>query len=460
MQPVRRGLGALAGVLVRNYHLLIVTLAFVGVAVLAGISGYWLFYRAAYILGGLIPLCFLWARSQARGLEVTIDRATDRLQVGQEAEAKVHLRSLSMWTKLALELEDQTDMPGPAPKIVITLPARGVRNWKVEMPCRRRGVYTVGPLRVTAGDPFGLFRFSREYGEKKSVLVLPQAEELPYFWAPAAQLPGEGVVRRRTHYVTPNAAGIRDYYPGDSFNRIHWKSTSRLGRLMVKTFEMDPTSHIWLVLDLHGAAQAGSGDESTEEYGVRIATSLAYRFLSSNRMVGLILHGDERAVLDPVRGMQQYGRILETLAVASARGPVPLAALLQEEARRFGRHTTAIIITPSADEEWVLSLQQLLQQGTRAAAVLLDAESFREASPADERTPRAAAVGVGEPAEKRTLPVQHLLAAGVLTYVVPARSDISLMLGPAGMAGMETAERTGRGEALGAPAGRQAGAAV
>jgi uncharacterized protein (DUF58 family) len=155
---------------------------------------------------------------------------------------------------------------------------------------------------------------------------------------------------------------------------------------------------------------------------VRIAASLAYRFLQSNRMIGVMMDGAEKVVMDPVRGGQQYGRMLEALAVAEAQGTVPLAELLQEEGRRLGRHTTAIIITSSVDEEWVNALGVLLQRGARAAVVLLDAESFgrTDAGP---------------------LPTGALAAAGVVTYVVRGQSDISLMLGPAGIVGEAIPER-------------------
>ncbi len=407
---------------VRNYNLLCVLVALTAVSVLAGVTGHWLFYRGAYLMAALIPLCFIWSRIMAKGLKVEVERTTDRLQVGQEAETRLRLKSRSMFTKLWLEVSDETTMPGHTAKTVITLPAKGTRNWKVTTRCQRRGVYSAGPVRITTGDPFGLFRIARAYGSRQKLIVLPQPEELPYFWAPGAQLPGEGVVHKRTHYVTPNASGVREYYAGDSYNRIHWKSTARLGRLMVKTFEMDPTSNIWLVVDLHAPAQAGHDDESTEEYAVRIAASLAYRFLQSNRMIGLMMEGAEKVVMDPVRGGQQYGRILEALAVAEARGTVPLAELLQEEGRRLGRHTTAIIITSSVDEEWVNALGVLLQRGARAAVVLLDAESFgrQDAGP---------------------LPTDALAASGIVTYVVRGQSDISLMLGPAGIVGEAIPER-------------------
>ncbi|MDO8617093.1 MAG: DUF58 domain-containing protein [Dehalococcoidia bacterium] len=408
--------------LYRNHNLIFVLLALAVMGTMAAVTGHWLFYRTSYLLAGLVPLCFLWARVHARGLEVTVERAQDRLQVGQAAETRVRLKSRSMFTKLWLELEDQTDMPGAAPRTVITLPAHGTRNWRIRMPCARRGVFSAGPLRVSTGDPFGLFKLTRTFGEKRPLLVLPQPQELPYFWAPAAQLPGEGTVRARTHYVTPNAAAVREYYPGDSYNRIHWRSTARLGRLMVKTFEMDPTSNIWLVLDLHGAVQAGRGDESTEEYGVRIATSLAYHFLERNRMLGLMAFGRETVILDPARGPQQYDRILEALAVARATGGVPLAQVLLDEGRRLGRHTTAIVITPALGEDWVLALQRSIQQGARAAAVVLEPESFG----GDQG---------GAP------PMVPLTAAGILTYVIPAGSDLGFALGPAGVTGEVGAER-------------------
>jgi uncharacterized protein (DUF58 family) len=251
------------------------------------------------------------------------------------------------------------------------------------------------------------------------VLVLPSAEELPYFWAPVAQLPGEGTVSKRTHYVTPNASGIREYYPGDSYNRIHWKSTARLGRLMAKTFEMDPTSNVWVVLDLQKDVQAGKGDESTEEYGVRVATSLVYHFLQANRMFGVMMHGADRVVYEPSRGAQQYMRILESLAVAEAKGETPLATLLEEEGRHLGRHSTVIVVTPSLDETWTSVLSLLLQQGARAAVVLLEPGSFAGKSGSRDRGDVAA--------------VHALAAANVLVYEVRAGSELSLMLGPGGV---------------------------
>ncbi len=410
---MRSALASLGRLLWRNQNLLFALTVFGTLLGLAMVSGYWLFYRAAYLVGGLIPVALIWTIANVRGLRVSVERTSHRVQVGQRTEARVHLSNRTFYTKLWLEVEDLTDMPGGPARTVVSLSARGQRSWEASVPCNRRGAFSMGPVRVTTGDPFGLFRFSRSYGPSHSLLVLPRPEELSNFWIPPAQLPGEGTVRRPTHYVTPNAASVREYQPGDSYNRIHWRSTARLNRLMVKTFEMHPSSEIWLLLDLQAAVQVGLGDDSTEEYGVRVAASLANHFLQANRMLGLLLYGRETFILDPVRGPKQHMRVLEALALARAEGEKPLSRVLQEEARRFGRHSTVVVITCSTDEGWVGVLQGMAQQGARAAAVMLEPGSFGAA-------------------ESALLPFSTLVASGVPTYLVRCGDDLSLALAPNG----------------------------
>src|SRR5581483_4249601 len=195
-------------------------------------------------------------------------------------------------------------------------------------------------------------------------------------YVPPANLPGEGRFRKRTHYVTPNASGVRPYEWGDSFNRIHWPSTARTGELMVKLFELDPASDIWIILDLDKSVHIGSGDEGTEEFAVQIAASIARYFLVANRSVGFISFGKRLFIEEAERGAQHYTRILEALALATAEGDVDVGTLITEESKRFGRHTTVVVITPSTEEDWVGSLQFIAQRGVKVACVLLDAATF------------------------------------------------------------------------------------
>jgi uncharacterized protein (DUF58 family) len=169
---------------------------------------------------------------------------------------------------------------------------------------------------------------------------------------------------------------VRPYEFGDSFNRIHWSSTARTGELMVKIFELDPASDIWVVLDLERPVHTGAGDDSTVEYGVSIAASIARYFLTANRTVGFLSFGRRFDAIDAERGIQQYTRVLESLAMARAWGDVPLADLLSNESRRFGRHTTVVAVTPSTDEAWVAALAMLQGRGVKVAAIVLEPSTF------------------------------------------------------------------------------------
>lgn len=400
----------------RNLSLTVALMVFA--FVFAGASGYWLIFRLAYLLLLVIPLSYAWTRLNLRGLRVEVERSGERLQEGDLARERIVVTNTSWLPKLWLEVEDPTDLPGHHAKAVLTLGGRKRRSWRVQTPCRRRGVYQVGPVRVTVGDPFGLFQQSRTFGRAGSLVVYPRPLELRAFAAPPANLPGEGHLRRPTPFLTPNASGVRDYQPGDGFNRIHWLTTARLERLMVKQFEMDPSSDLWMVVDMEEQAHAGSGDESSEEYAVKVAASVARYFLVRNRSLGFITFGQRLQVVEAERGNPQLNRILEALALVRAVGDVPLDALLSEEGKRFGRHTTLIIVTPSGQEPWTLSVQHLLRRGVRTAVVLLDASSFGAA-------------------EGSLLVVSTLAATDVPTYLVRRGDDLATVLegAPSGLAG-------------------------
>ncbi len=393
----------------QNLAIVFVTLAAAWLLGLA--SGFWFFFRLAYLLSALVPLSFLWAWANVRGLEVSVQRQAQRVQVGESAGERVSVANRSPFPRLWLEVEDPSDLPGYRVKAVISLGARGRRSWRMAAPCLKRGLYTVGPLTVASGDPFGLFRLKRSFGAAHALLVYPLPEALPHFWAPPAELAGDGRRRQPTHFVTPSAASVRDYEPGDSFARIHWPSTARQGRLMVKTFEVEPASDVWVVLDLQREVQAGGGDESTEEYGVRIACSVANHFLASHRPVGYVGCGAQTTILPPDRGRQHLARILEALALARGVGDVPLTDLLNREGGRFGRHSTLVVITPSAEEGWVAALEGLVERGVKVAVVALEAASFgRRGSP--------------------LLAFSALAAGGLPTYWVRRGDDLAAALGP------------------------------
>ncbi|MGW8250497.1 MAG: DUF58 domain-containing protein, partial [Anaerolineales bacterium] len=209
-------------------------------------------------------------------------------------------------------------------------------------------------------------------------------------------LSGGEALRRRTHQITAHASGVREYSQGDPLSRIHWLSTARRDRLMVKEFELDPMAEVWIFVDAYRPAHFALPspevelDErelwrpsvsiplppSTEEYAVSIAASLARFYLQRGRVVGLVSAGHSLHVLSAERGGRQLGKVLETLALLRADGRLTLESLVQAEIQVMPRGSTVVIITPDTGDGITLSVELLMRRGMRPVVVLLDASTF------------------------------------------------------------------------------------
>ena len=277
--------------------------------VAALVTGRDLYYHLTYLLIITLLLSLLWAWSAMRGLHLSRYTRASHAQVGRPLEERFSLRNTSWLPKLWVIIRDGSDLPNHhASRVIYNLRPRREYSWMIRTLCERRGRFRLGPVVISSSDPLGLFEFRRELSQTSSVVVYPATVPVRSFPHPVGALPGGDALRRRTHHVTTNAAGVREYAPGDSFNRIHWPSTARKGQLIVKEFELDPMSDVWILLDMewsvHFEARIDKAEwvvrqrepwwrhvdrfqlePSTEEYAVTAAASVAEFFVRRGRPV-------------------------------------------------------------------------------------------------------------------------------------------------------------------------------
>jgi uncharacterized protein (DUF58 family) len=340
-----------------------------------------------FSLGGALALGYLWTRQLADKITLTREQHYGWVHVGDLLEERFTLRNDSFFPILWLEIDDQSDLPGYTARSVRSLGGQQTLQWRTEGICRLRGLFTLGPWQARVSDPFGFFQVTFAYPKSQSILVYPPVVHLPTVRLPRGAATGTGRTSQRALEVTTNAAGVRGYAPGDSLSRVHWRSSARQDTLMVKTFDLEPSGDLWIVLDLDAAVQAGSGEESTEEYGVILASSLSDRVLRQNRAVGLVAYGSAGPrqapdaqplpiMVQPQKGQAQRWRILQALATVRAGGNWPLARVLAEMDRNLGRGMTLAVITPSCDPAWLAGLLPPMRRGVAPTALLLDPASF------------------------------------------------------------------------------------
>ena len=383
----------------RNFWVVVALLIASGGA--AAIWGTPIYYRLVYLWGLVIVLSYLWTYHSLRGISFTRQARTERQQVGQIFEERFELANPGRISRLWIAVRDTSELPASSGSRLMTqVSARQERSYQAYTWLTRRGLFNLGPTRLESGDIFGLFQSSREYPNTQSLLVTPYLVDLHEFIVPAGLLPGGKTLHRRTLEVTPYAASVREYAAGDPLSRIHWPSTARRDRLMVKEFEQDPQADIWIFVDAQEAAQAALPDPASElaqgekfwlwrhrpdevtlppatiEYSVSVAASISNYFIQKGRAVGLVIAGQAYTVLPAERGERQLGKILETLAFIQPEGHLPLMGLTTTQAGSLPRGSTVILITPSIQRSVVAAVEDLTRRNLHPVIILLDAESF------------------------------------------------------------------------------------
>jgi len=381
----------------------------------------------------LVVLLFngIWVAISMIGVTFTRTTQAHRKQVGNLFIEYYELRNQSPIPKIWVKISDQSDLPGESSSCLLTW-IGGYRSKTYDAYTRleRSGWFQLGPTMIETGDIFGLFRYQKVMSSREKLLVIPYIVDIPRFPAPFGTLPGGRALRQKTLEVTPYAAGVREYVPGDPLRRIHWPTSARKQKLIVKEFEKDPMETVWMFVDadqsVHFDRTVDQNTKlnellwlkqqrrfqlppSTEEYAVTIAASIAKYYIEQKREVGIATAGQHYSILPPERGERQLGKILEMLAILKADGDLSLLSLVSTQINNLTRGSTIILVTPSHDDEIIKLVIALIERGLLPVVVLIDQASFG---------------GVGE----YTSLESRLVDYGILTFVIKYGEDLRASL--------------------------------
>jgi len=364
------------------------------------VNGAVYYVRLLYLGGLLLIAAWLLTVTSLRGVTVERRARTSRAGVGDIFEEHFEIINNSRLTKLWLEVVNETKMPNAGgSRIVTLLRGRQRRSYTARTWLTSRGGFTLGPTTLTSGDPFGIFRVSKKFPAAGRLVVFPMLYPVRDFLSPPGLLPGGKAIRRKSIDITPHASGVREYVPGDPMKRIHWVSTARRGRLMVKEFEQDPQAEVWFFLDTHKSVHVAKAAEpgetppvediflirrrkiklppSTLEYAVSITASLAHYFIEQRRSVGLVTASEHTFEIIPAeRSERQEGKILEALAFLQGESTLTLPTLVSTQIGQMPQGSSAILVTPMVWHELLVAVDSLQRRSLRPVVVLLMAQSF------------------------------------------------------------------------------------
>jgi uncharacterized protein (DUF58 family) len=257
-----------------------------------------------------------------RGLNVT------RLPPGRLFAGRPFLMGISLRNEkgrlpsFSIEVEDLVGRkPLDKKCYFLKVPAGRVQTTSYRHVFARRGLYRFQGFRVSTKFPFALFRKSRDVDALGEIVVFPAVHpvQIP---APTTDHGGEDVrsrLGRRGEFF-----GLREFRSGDDRRDVHWRSSARQGRLMVREYEEESHRRATILVDNSLPDGAAADDREALEAAISLAASLASAYLArhySVRLIGRACH------VASATGPAQATRILRALALLETTTPeVPFAA--------------------------------------------------------------------------------------------------------------------------------------
>ena len=323
--------------------------------------------------GGLLALAVglvFVLRRYRLDIERTIEPS--KVTVGDPSFGLLHVTNPRSSPSLALHVEDKV---GNA-IVPVDLPALGPRKSHealYQLPTDRRGVLDVGPVSIGRSDPLRLFRSEVSHSDVDRLWIRPRYQVLrPLPSGFAKDFEGPTSETSPKGDVTFHA--LREYVFGDDYRHIHWRSSARLGTLMVRQYVDNRLPQTTIVID-PSTQSYDSGD--CYELGVSVAASIGVSSMLAKHPV-VLFHGEQLISGAPLGGGIES--VLDSLCLIDHEdrdmGPLTLAAVLQ----RIAGSSVVVYITGSLTSEELL--RRTSQAVGKARVVVVRARRGDDARPA------------------------------------------------------------------------------
>jgi len=237
---------------------------------------------AGYACAALVMIAVIYLLPRS-AISIALGIPHSRVVVGETAVGEIVVENPGRSRLLGSAVE----IPVGASLAEVALPGMhrgGQFRHEFAIPTVRRGIIPVGPVRTVRADPIGLVRRELEWTRVQELFVHPRTIAIPSFSTGFVR-DLEGNPTRDLTNSDVSFHALREYMPGDERRYIHWKSTARTGRYMVRQFEETRRSHLVIALSL---ASTDYATEEEFEMAVSVAGSLGVRAIRDARTVTVV----------------------------------------------------------------------------------------------------------------------------------------------------------------------------
>ena len=237
-----------------------------------------------------------------------------RTPVGQPATIVLRVTNRAEQRSGLLQLDDSVPhVLGQHARFVVDRLAPGASvELSYEVKSALRGRFAIGPLRLKLSDPFGLVERSRGFAATDILTFVPVVHPLPGIGLGGAYSTGGESSSRSVSIQGEDDAATREFRSGDDLRKVHWRSTARIGKLMVRREEQPWQTRSAMLLDTRGTAHRGEGMSGSFEWSVSAAASIGDHLTRLGYSLRLFTDGGE---IHGVSGLAARDALLDQLAV-------------------------------------------------------------------------------------------------------------------------------------------------
>jgi len=226
------------------------------------------------------------------------------------------------------------------------IPKKSFKKSAYQLHCKKRGKYTLGSIRLYFFDMLGMISFNRNYPSYSTLYVYPKTFSISRFPPlKRGNLPWFGVETRRTSGDEDEFFGLREFKQGDPIKKIHWLSTARKGKLIVKEFQKISFYRASILFALNREENIGRAEESVGEYIIKVASSIAKYLTEKDVGIELMAHAERLYHFPPNKGTQYLDELMEFFASAKIESRITISNIIQQFSVSIAPNSTVIIIT-------------------------------------------------------------------------------------------------------------------
>ncbi len=278
---------------------------------------------------------WFWTWLAERPVALSLDARPDIAREGDRVSLSVEVRRTSRVLLGSVSVEFTVGRLGPRSQRVR---GRGrLLTAEMDLGPLPRGVYVIDDAEVVVGDLLGLASVTPPVTFAKTTLVVePRLVTLDGLFCDAGAVGGDGrrlLLRRAAGF---DFHSVREYEQGESLRRVHWPTSARRAKLMVK--ELEDTSHdgVVVLLDCDPAGDVGTPPGSSFDVAVRAAGSILQTHAARGRTSTLVSTGTGGSAVQVRSVHAEFGGAMAALAAAIADAPRGLARALGELPPRAG----------------------------------------------------------------------------------------------------------------------------